>query len=248
MHSIARELSKHEDTTALRRSIFAYEFLNKLYTSDLPTAGCLGEAPLSIVEVIARWYAFDRIGAQEAAKSWWEGRETVRSLTEEMRRRRPKGFFGKTGGAYEREYAIAAESSIAEAIRPLAGSQVSVAEKSTKAPGGLSIDFIFANPDEPEKRIAVLIVGPYNNVKNYIAKSADWITRAYGLAWFYEMVVLAVPNVDALSAFDSRNATMRERIAEVCKGGDRKPQVMIVSLYVDPLAEEDHAALAALGP
>jgi hypothetical protein len=188
----------HKDTTSLRRSIFAYEFWRGLAESEPLLHAHLAEAPLSIVEVIARWYAFDREGARGAAKAWSQGDGTVRSIAEEMHKRRPKGFFGKTGTAYVRAYAIAAESAVADALRLSIGAPVSIAGKGTRAPSGLSVDFVFVTQQAPSRRIAVLIVGPYNNEKNYVAKSGEWIARAYGLAWLYEMVVLAVPNVAAL--------------------------------------------------
>jgi hypothetical protein len=247
MQLAARQLSEHEDTTALRRSILAHGFLTGLEKSDPQMAGYLAEAPLSIAEVFARWDSFDHAGAREAARAWWEGRETVRSLTEQMRKRRPKGFYGKTGGTYEREYAVAAEPAVTKAVHAVVGATVSIAEKGGKAAGGLSVDFVFVTQEDEARRIAVLIVGPYSVAKNFVTKATDWVTRAYGLAWLYDVVVLAVPNADVVQAFDARNSTMREAISGGSDERRRTPNVVVVPLFVDPFTEEDHAALGALG-
>ena len=89
------------------------------------------------------------------------------------------------------------------------------------------------------------MVGPYTNEKNYAAKSGDG-SRAHGLAWLYEMVVLAVPNVAALPEYDSRIRAMSEKVGASKVAGGRTPLVSVVSLQVDPFSEEDHAALAGL--
>jgi hypothetical protein len=247
MQRIALQLKEHKDTTALRRSIFAYEFWRNLAGAEPLLHAHLADAPLSIVEVLARWYAFDREGARNAAKEWSHGSGTVRSITEQMQARRPKGFFGKTGLAYEREYAAAAEPSIVDTVARLMSASVSVIEKDIKAPGGLTVDFVLKTQQEAPTNIAVLIVGPYTNEKNYVRKSADWMGRAYGLAWLYDTVVLAVPNQNVPVDFDAKNAAMRQKIAEL-KSFDRKtPHVMVASLFVDPFTKEDHEALARLG-
>ncbi|AND92864.1 hypothetical protein AAV28_37725 [Bradyrhizobium diazoefficiens USDA 110] len=248
MQRIALQLKKHKDTTALRRSIFAYEFWRSLADPEPVLHAHLADAPLSIVEVIARWYTFDRTGAREAVERWSRGVGTVRSITDEMQARRPKGFYGRTGLAFEREYAAAAEPGIVEAVRLVIGRPVSVVAKGLKSPGGVSVDFVLATKDGEPTSIAVLIVGPYTNAKNYITKSADWVGRAYGLAWLYDVVVLAVPSETAVADFDAKNSAMRREIAEL-KTSDRKaPQVLVASLFVDPFSEEDHGALARLSP
>jgi hypothetical protein len=246
MHLIALQLRGHKDTTSLRRSIFAYEFWRGQAESEPLVHSYLADAPLSVVEVIARWHAFDPEGARNAAKAWSKGDGTVRSITEEMHSRRPKGFFGKTGTAYVREYATAAEPAVAEALRRVIGAPFSIVEKDTKAPSGISQDFVVITKERPPRRIAVLIVGPYNNPKNYVTKCADWIARAYGLAWLYDTVVLAVPKGDALPDYDSRNRAMSEKIAESKGAGGRIPLVSVISLHVDPFSEKDHAALSGL--
>jgi len=245
MQRIALQLKKHKDTTALRRSIFAYEFWRNLADTEPLLHAHLADAPLSIVEVIARWYSFDSAGARDAAKRWSQGIGTVRSFTEEMQSRRPKGFYGRTGSAYEKEYAAAAESGVVDAVKLVTGARVSVIEKNIKAAGCLSVDFVLELEEQVRAKVAVLIVGPYTNQKNYFTKSADWVARAYGLAWLYDRVVLAIPHESALPDFDAKNGAMRQAIASL-GASDRSPCVLVAPIFVDPFTEEDHDAFTIL--
>ncbi len=247
MHVIAHALGEHTDTTALRRTIFAYEFLQSLEKAQSPAFWHLEEAPLSVVEVIARWYAFDRKGALEAAAKWSRGIGTVRSITAEMHEHRPTGFLGKSGPAFERAYLQAAEPAVTAAVMEIAGTDVTLSEKRSKAVGGHVVDFLFT-PKETAgdaRSVAVLIVGPYSNKKNYIARCADWLTRAYGLAWLYDTLILAVPEAGAVGEYLKRNQAIITELAAKNLRREKGPNVNIVQLMVDPFAAEDHEFFAS---
>jgi hypothetical protein len=100
------------------------------------------------------------------------------------------------------------------------------------------------------EEFAVLVVGPYTNEKLYSHRCSDWITKAFGLAWIYGRVVLALPAKDYLEQYRERCRLMEgkanERLANPANSSPVKPKIDIVHIYVDPFSKEDNEALAAL--
>src|ERR1700738_1856872 len=66
----ALRLRGHTDTSPLRRAIFAYQFLDRLRSENPAVHEILKDAPLTIVEVIARWTSFDPWTAMSVARDW----------------------------------------------------------------------------------------------------------------------------------------------------------------------------------
>lgn len=46
---------------------------------------------------------------------------------------------------------------------------------------------------DPPQRLAVLVVGPYRNSAMYRDRCDEWVLRAFGTAWMFDRVMLAVP-------------------------------------------------------
>jgi hypothetical protein len=253
MQSIARSLSGHNDTSALRRSIFAFEFLMHMKGARPAAYESLKEAPLSVVSAIARWHAFDPPKALAVADDWAKGIGTFKSITADMKAARPKGFAGKTGSVFEKAYLAAAEPLVAEAVWSL--SQVALLSPQTqvKDPStGQAIDFLF-DAKSPEagkpRQVVVLVVGPYNNRKIYATRCAEWVMKAWGLALLYDRVVLALPDGTSLDEYSRRNANVARKAKERFAGSQVStllPRVDVVHIEVDPLEPADHEALDKL--
>jgi hypothetical protein len=211
------------------------------------------QAPQTIVEIIARWHAFDAFKALSVANEWGQGVGTVRSIAAEMQKARNLGFKGKTGNVYAKSFLTAAEPVVVDAVRDLTkGAGLSPPAKLVRdSASGQPIDFLFTSTPEnggKSEELAVLVVGPYTNKKLYANRCSDWITKAFGLAWTYDMVVLALPDRDALAEYHRRCSLVggkaNERLQKVPAAPP--PKVEIVHIEVDPLSKEDHEALAAL--
>jgi hypothetical protein len=237
----------HIDTTALRRAIFAYEFLQRLCLENPAVYEILLRAPLSIVEVLARWHQFNPRRALSVARDWGRGIGTVRTIAADMQKVRP--LKGRPGNA--KAYLAAAEPVVVDAVRGLTDAQLSSPKMLVKdTASGQLIDFLLSETDKKKKQFAVLVVGPYTNEKLYANRCSDWITKAFGLAWIYDRVVLALPEADYLKQYRERcrlvENKVSERLPKPATLSPVAPKVDIVHILVDPFAKEDSEALAAL--
>jgi hypothetical protein len=99
-----------------------------------------------------------------------------------------------------------------------------------------------------------IVVGPYNNNKLYANRCSDWLTKAFGLAWLYDRVVLALPDKAAFDDYRRRASHMTRTAQERLEGTSGAssvretgiPRVEVVHIEVDPLTPEEHEALAQL--
>jgi hypothetical protein len=252
MQAIARR-NGHKDTSALRRAIFAYQFLDRLRVENPSVHEILMLAPQTIVETIARWHAFDAFKALSVAREWGQGKGTVRSIAADMQKARNLGFKGKTGSVYAKSFLVAAQSVVVDAVGDLMkGVRLPPPAKLVRDPAsGQPIDFLFtikSETGEKSKELAALIVGPYTNKKLYANRCSDWITKAFGLAWTYDKVILALHERDELEEYRRRcrlvEGKANERLPKL--PGMPAPRVEIVHIEVDPLSKEDHDAVEAL--
>ncbi|HEY3745526.1 MAG TPA: hypothetical protein VGL17_04750 [Gemmatimonadaceae bacterium] len=203
---------------------------------------------MAVVAVIGKWYAFDQNKALVVALDYGKHKLAAKSLAHQMSSAR-LGFSGKTGGVFDRAYSSTADSYIADKLQDLIKKQLGPAERSVKdKQTGTVIDFLFTL-SEPSERIAVLIIGPYTNKNLYVHRCADWVTRGFGLCWFYDRVVLALPDFDPMDEY-VRRATIAS--AQEGSGGIRsmttKPLLDVLFIDRPPLADEDDEALAKLAP
>jgi hypothetical protein len=237
----------HIDTTALRRAIFAYEFLQRLCVEKPAVYEILLLAPLTIVEVIARWHAFDPSTALSVAKDWGRGIGTVRTIAADMQKVRP--LKGRPGNA--KAYLTAAEPVVVDAVRSLTDAELSSPKMLVKdSASGQLIDFLLSETNKKKEQFAVLVVGPYTNEKLYANRCSDWITKAFGLAWVYDRVVLALPEKDYLDQYRKRCRLVenkaQDRLPKLPSSSPVAPKVDIVHINVNPFSKEDSEALAAL--
>lgn len=251
MQAIAHQQSGHKDTSALRRAIAAYEFLERLKAANSAAYRHLNNAPLSIVEAVARWFSFDPDGALAAAEDWAGGVGNVRTINRAAKDARPSGYAGKTGIALERAYAGAAKPYVTSAVRDLTESEVKlIANDVRNDPMGQTLDYVFETTRDPAERVAVMVIGPYNNPKLYLSRGGDWVARAFGLAWLFDRIVLALPEARALADYTKRiTAVKRESEERFGSAGSHMPMVDVVHVNVPKLTpEEDEMLARAFGP
>jgi hypothetical protein len=246
MVSIARSLSGQADASGLRRAIVAYEFLLRLKSARPTEYEALQFAPLAVVAAIGKWHSSDPAKALSVARDYGNGIGTAKSIGQAMSSVR-KGFAGKTGGAFERAYTIAAKSSVVYELEKFLRTPVGVPAQSVKDPQtGTVVDFVFTLPEagEARQRIAVLIVGPYTNRKLYAHRCADWVAKGFGLCWFYDRVVLALPDTNSMKEY-----ARRAMIASSKESSEEglpvpiKPRLDILPISVSPLTDEQEDAL-----
>lgn len=252
MQAIAKHLSGHNDTSALRRAIAAHEFLDHLEAVHPVAYSHLANAPLSIVEVIARWFAFDTQGALSTAKDWADGIGNVRTINKAMLAARPAGYAGKSGSAMSRAYVSAAKPFVIEALQGSTQGDLRLVDASYRHEAtGQTLDFIFeVGGDHALKRIAVVVVGPYSNRKLYAARSGDWVTRGFGLAWVFDRIVLAVPDAQALPDYSRRIGLIEADIGRRPHDSVAKrfpPSVQVVHIDVPKLTAEEDEMLRSGG-
>jgi hypothetical protein len=241
MVSIARSLNDQADASGLRRAIAAYEFLEHLKSAQPVEYEALRFAPLAVVAAVGKWHAADPVKALSVARDYGKGIGTAKSIRDAMNESR-QGFTGKTGGAFERAYTLAAKSSVAVELEKIIGVPVGGAEQSVKDPQtGTVVDFVFTLKDSGE-RLAVLVVGPYTNRKLYAHRCADWVTKGFGLCWFYDRVVLALPDPDSMKEYGRR-----AMIIPSDKGlAPAKPRLDVLHISVPYLTDEENVALGKL--
>jgi hypothetical protein len=248
LRELARQFGyKSNDPSSLRRGIAAYEFLEKLRHSHPAEYEDLQDVPLSVAELIARWFAADPVGGLEAARDFGRGMGTVVSIRRKMEETLTKGHGGRVGAARERAYRAAALKQVSSAVAHLAGSEIVDVKTRQRDPvSGLKVDFMFKV--SAEKRIAVLVVGPYTNANMYRDRCDEWIVRAFGLAWVFDQVVLAIPAKDYLQMYRERARIVAEAVrGDTAAGAVRLPKVNAVHIEVDPLDPADSEALDKLG-
>jgi hypothetical protein len=257
LRDLARQFGyKSDDPSSLRRGIAAYEFLEKLRHSHPSEYEDLRDVPLSVAELIARWFAADPDAALAAARDFGRGKGTVESIRKTMETTLPKGHGGLVGAARERAYRAAALKPVSAAVAFLPGSKIVASTTRQRDPvSGLKVDFMFeVSSAKGTERVAVLVVGPYTNANMYRDRCDEWIVRAFGIAWVFDRVVLAVPATDYLEMYREQARIVGDasrRIssgAAAAPGAIRSPNVDVVHIEVDPLDPVDSEALGQLKP
>jgi hypothetical protein len=253
---LARQFGyKVDDPSSLRRGIAAYDFLEKLRHSHPSEYEALRDVPLSVAELIARWFAADPDAALEAARDFGRGKGTVESIRKKMEQTLPKGHGGLVGAARERAYRNAALEPVSSAVAHLAGKIVDVKTRQRDPISGLKVDFMFeVSSAKGTERVAVLVVGPYRNANMYRDRCDEWIARAFGIAWVVDRVVLAMPAENYVGMYRDRARIVAEasrRISgsvEAAPDAIRSPKVDAVHIEVDPFDPVDSEAVRQLKP
>ena len=243
-----RELAGKRNLNTLRKALAAYEFLQRWTAQKAEAAVELEEAPQSVVEVLARWSAFDEEGAVSATSRWYSERIPVQRLTREMREARAiKGQ--QPGKTIAVEYRKTAVGLVKDLVAWTVGGRISRTEVKYKSGDDPVADFRFltVEPDGEARgrSIACLIVGPYRNPDLYQRRRHDWLSRAFALSWVHDEVVLVLPDGAHLESYRRwiKDFTRRARgMRRLPNLGKWAPVVHVVT----PFAPKDEAALARL--
>jgi len=204
----------------LRTYAMARRYLRSIEAINESLARNLRAAPVLAVATLARWQAQDPVRAMEAAQGVAKGLYTVRALrtAERMARTGPGG--PQTPKAIWLRSLLAKKGYLWGAPRPgdsrfgdsvdftapyfdlpkLLWLEGRVPGLSTMIGGYFSLPGpsdrhykvdLFAG--EQERRVALLLVGPYANPRHYVDRAADWMLKASGLALFYPHAGLLLP-------------------------------------------------------
>jgi len=218
-----------KDVNTIRRAIFALDFLEAFSKTSPKIGGALQDAPLSAIEVLARWHSFDVKGATNAARELTRGNHTVKSLSSEMKAARNILSGGTGSESFEAAYRSNIEKAARRAVSHLFGEELSVPDIQLKDSEDPPIDFRYSrtfDDGRSPKTVVALIVGPYQNKKLYRKRRFDWCFRALGLAWLYDDVVLLLPEADELSAYRNWIASVRVRAAKPKTAAERSRGAM----------------------
>ncbi|RXH24203.1 hypothetical protein XH99_29520 [Bradyrhizobium nanningense] len=213
-----------KDVNTLRRAIFALNFLEGFVESHPNWAPTLNRAPLSVVEIFARWYSFDVEGTIRAMKEFAGGKHTVRSLTAAMSEAREQMIGEKRSESLEASYRSRIERVAQRAVSRLFAEPISTSGVRVKNANDPPVDFHYYRMVEdgrPPKTVVALIVGPYQNRKLYRKRRFDWCFRALALAWIYDDVVLILPDAREVQTYRDWIASVRLR-SETRTGSDRR--------------------------
>lgn len=248
---VLKSVAGDNDPNTVRRAIFALGYLDDLKGSDPSVWQSLQSASLSQVELLARWHAFDEPGSTKAARKVAQGHYTVAELRKAMNAARVE----VAAKSESLPYAERVKGEAREAIQEMLGGNictpdVNFRESADDPPLDFRYTRMYGKPPSFE-RVVAIIVGPYHDRKLYRKRRHDWLYRAFGLAWFYDHVVVILPEADALESYRSwiEEAKRRaERIPSSSAERARQPRVHVIhpKLKERQLTDEEAELLAGL--
>jgi hypothetical protein len=252
--SVLRGIAGTNDVNTVRREIFVLEFVDLLKRADPELSKALKDAPLSAMEVLARWSSFDQRAAMKAAKDLSRGRYTVRSLTSAMRSARPTDVNTSTGESLATAYRMENIEAAVRAVRRLLGEKLSPPMVYYKHEDEPPIDYHFRVEagGGAEQSVVAIIVGPYQNRTLYRKRKHEWLLHALGLSWLYDHVVLLLPAQADAADYTKWIEKARIRVAAARTSRDPKEgRIRLPNVYaVHPdytLHPDDEAAINRLG-
>lgn len=232
----------------LRTYAMARRYLRSIEAIDESLARDLRAAPVLAVTTLARWQAHNPVRALEAAQGVAKGLYTVRALRVAERKARSGPGGPQTPKAIWLRSLLAKKGYLWGAPRPgdlpfevgldfaapdfdlpkLLRLEGRVSRFPTMVGGYFSLPHpndrnfkvdLFAG--EHERRVALLLVGPYANPRHYIDRAADWMLKASGLAHFYPHAGLLLPEPCDLHAYTSWGSSAGDRGPSLFLARDR---------------------------
>lgn len=245
-----------QNENTLRREIFALDFLDEVRKSHPALRRQLDKLSFSLVELLARWSAFDPDRAIEAAAEAVEGGYTVKTLTKAIGDARKGNAAALTAHSYREDI----EEEVTRVIRSALDGDVWKNELNpSEEPADRAIDFRYCRNRSLERSgasesIAAVIVGPYSDPSLYRKRERDWLLKAFGLSFFYDHVVLL------LDEGESYRQSLQELQKHLSARYERVPSILVLHLSVprppkkvasnpssETLAPEDEVAIGKLG-
>jgi hypothetical protein len=191
-----RKAAGSVDSNTVRRWVFSIGYLDQLKKMDANAYKSIEDAPLSIVEILARWHTFDLKGSIKAVRSVAEGKHTVATLTAAMRAARKTSVANRTGESLAAAYRAQVEPIAAQVVAEELGGMISNPSIDHKEADYPRLDFKFLRMDKDGKNpqsVGVIIVGPYSSDTGYYKRRQEWLSRAFALAWIYDHIILWLP-------------------------------------------------------
>lgn len=248
---VLKGVAGDNDPNTVRRAIFALGYLDDLKRSNSSAWQGLQSASLSQVELLARWHAFDETGATKAAREVGQGHYTVAQLRKAMNAARVEVAAKSETLPYSERVKGEARVAIQEMLGgSISAPEVNFRESADDPPLDFRYTRMYGKPPSFETVVAI-IVGPYQDRKLYRKRRHDWLYHALGLAWFYDHVVVILPEAEALGSYRSwiEDAKKRaERIPSSSAERTRQPRVHIIhpKLRERQLTDEEAELIARL--
>lgn len=179
-----------EDT--LRRYVAAASFWDRFFRevrSDVPTFPAT--TPVAAVELIARWYAYDRAAAKKAAIKLARGQYTVFQLRAEERNARLSQTTLRKGRAGKHQLRQGLADKVHALIRSETREEYVLDHPRDFEP--TKVDFLFRSKARAADRVAVVIFGPFRDRGTYADKAEDFILKVLGLSRCYQRVMGVLP-------------------------------------------------------
>ena len=237
-----------KDANSARRAIAALQYIDYLKQNEAGVYDALRDAPFSIVEMLARWNAFDPEGASKQALEWARAKHTVRTIAKALSNARERDSEATTKEDTAARTRESVKAPLMAKLRNMLPGSLSEPALNFKATASPPVDYRFEwFVDDGEvkiRTIAALIVGPYQNTALYSKRRHDWILKAFGLNWFFDRVLLVVPNLDLGEQYSSWIRVCNSRAANLT-ANLRRPEVGVVVIPEAAIqrftAEEDEA-------
>jgi hypothetical protein len=244
--------AKDQHANTVRREIVALNFLKTVKRSNPSLNRALANLPFSIIELLARWHSFDAKGAIEACQGAAKGLYTVVQLADALAEARRKAGSSRSPSSNRENLADAALRTIRLIIED---DLWPVDPDPSSNAADAAVDFLYElrptrrRPTTYEK-VAVLIVGPYQDATLYRKRQRDWLFKAFALSLFYDHVFLLLTADPPLEDYREGIDRLQER-ANVAAHRPRSITVVHVP-FPQPDALTDGAAeivtTAALPP
>ena len=184
------------DVNTVRREVFALNFLDTLKKKSPEMRRQLDETPLSIVEVLARWFVFDEEAATEAVGAVIRGRHNFASLNSALKTARLTRKAGAGGETLEAAHRKKMEQPAWHALNNVLGpglSNATIQYKSSPDDPPIDFQYLLLKPGIKSQGVAALIVGPYQNDNLYHKRRHAWLWRAVALTLEFDHVALLIP-------------------------------------------------------
>lgn len=239
------------DANTARRAIFALNFLELAKRSYRSEYELLRHAPFSIVEKLGQWHAFDPTGALNAVHDWAKGKYSVRTLADAVKIARDQATNPTTKELSANKYRKAAANSVRAFVSDLVKNQVSIELSFKEGKDTPPIDYCLKWYEEgfgkfSFRRAGAIIVGPYTNASLYKKRRHEWILRAFALAWFFDKVLLVLPNSEFIEQYVSAIELYKTR-AYALTEGERQPDVSFMVFEAEnvtsPLTDDEVRAI-----
>ncbi|WP_194391038.1 hypothetical protein [Bradyrhizobium sp. CCBAU 51765] len=171
---------------------------------------------------------------------------TVASMRKLLKGILPSGYAGKVGKARQQSFKDAAAVAIKNIVGDMdLGEIVSMtARAAQKRPSAVKVDYLFEM--RTARTVAVMTVGPYRNATMYRDRAEEWSLRAFGITWFYDVVVLVLPGPEEAKVYRQRVHQLQAEITQR-KLSTPAPRVEVTHIFVEPFGPE-YSAVGDLAP